>query len=299
MALGPLRRNDSDSNFVNLGRGFGLFSELNPLTGLGDSDGAIDLGNLTELTISSEDETFEHFSTRQGLRTRDVKLVIGREASISFVLDQTPMELTNLWLSGKKGLQVATNGLATTGDSIVTPSLFAGRWYELRNSNNRRVYGVSKADLAVSIDNVPAPNIAAVLTDAQYELLPNFGLIRVRANSEGLAVDEDGTLIQDGNLAGSELSVELTAPGDIPVVEQIHGLNRTLEGSLKFIQQDSRGTGQQMEFMFHKVTLSPAEGSGLISDEPVSLGFEGSIEENLLADPDSPFVTVSFVNPVA
>lgn len=299
MALGPARRNQSDSNYVNLGRGCAFYSEIDPATGRPDDDGGIDLGNLTELNVSSEDETFEHFSTREGLRTRDVKLIIGRESSINFTIDQTPMELMNLYLSGKKSLIQPTNGLATGGAYTVTSALFPGRWYEIRDANGDRVFGATKADLVVT--TTIGANPAVTLTDAQYELMEDYGLMRVRANELGFGVDENGNALpaQTSGLTGSTVDVTTTTPGGIlPVVEQIHGLDRTLEGAIRFIQADSRGTGRRMEFMFHKVTLSPSDSAGLISDEPISLSFEGSIEENTLADPDSPFVTVSYLNPV-
>jgi hypothetical protein len=60
----------------------------------------IDLGNCPKFSFTPEIETLEHFSSREGVKTRDKKVVISQKASLSLELDEITVENLELALLG-------------------------------------------------------------------------------------------------------------------------------------------------------------------------------------------------------
>lgn len=48
----------------------------------------VDLGNCPELEWTPELETLEHFSSREGVRTRDKTVILEKKATIRFILEE-------------------------------------------------------------------------------------------------------------------------------------------------------------------------------------------------------------------
>lgn len=47
-----------------------------------------DLGNVTSMTLTPEVETLEHFSSREGVRKRDVLIVLEQKMAVSIVMEE-------------------------------------------------------------------------------------------------------------------------------------------------------------------------------------------------------------------
>jgi hypothetical protein len=71
-----------------------------------------DLGNCSKFSFKPEVETLEHFSSREGVKTRDKKVITSQKAGLSLELDEITVENLELALLG------TTTG--ATGSRVVT-----------------------------------------------------------------------------------------------------------------------------------------------------------------------------------
>lgn len=53
-----------------------------------------DLGNVTDVTLTADNETLEHFSSRQGIKTKDLVITLSRALTLKFTAEEyTPFNV--------------------------------------------------------------------------------------------------------------------------------------------------------------------------------------------------------------
>lgn len=265
--MGPNTTGKPNTNDYNLGRGVVYFA-------LHDANGRPkawrDLGNAPEFNVTIEEETLEHQSSREGLKTTDKEVTISKDMSLTFQLDEINHENLASFLSGEKATHtnVAVAGF-TEWEMVPAGELEAGRWYDIKNSSHARAYDVDSTKLTVKTTNA-SPVTLALNTD--YELDETMGRIFLISTSSAVTTAVG---------AGEGLDVTLTADAGASAVSEVRALTQSnLVGSLKFISENPASNDVQTEYEWHQVTLKSDGDFGLISDEWTTMGFAAKAEKN-------------------
>lgn len=260
-----------------LGGGILYLSDLED----GIPTGFRDLGETSALSISVENETLEHKSSRTGLKVVDLQITTSQKATGSFTLDSV-LDFANLALFFSGSTTTVSNSAAVTGitgNGNVTAKL--GKW----------------VDLYKTATGAPASGAAA---DRVYDV----GALTVKDNATDmvtyvLGTDYDVDLVMgriffyaDGNIAEDEvLNVDTAAKaGAVTTVDVMLPLQGApAQRALKFIGENGVEGTKKFEVAFHAVRLVPNGELAFIGEELAGAGFEFSIEPNTVFDPTSPY----------
>lgn len=263
----------------NLGRGKVYFATLDSNN---FPEAYRDLGNATEFNVSIDTEKLDHQSSREGLKVIDKEVVISQKMNLSLTLDEINFENLALFFSGSSGTRTNNGGTAITGSNNLTVTT-QGRWY----------------DLYEGAAGIPS-------TDPQGSRIYDIGTVSIEKTGGGSVMTEgtdftvDQTMgrifvIDGGDMVAGGYDLDTTTNTDaITDLEQVKALTASaVEGALKFISENPADSDKQAEFQFHKVKLSAEGDFGLISDDWSTMQLSGTAEQNLDADPDSPYCTVN------
>ncbi|MFG0317077.1 MAG: hypothetical protein ACF8XB_07390 [Planctomycetota bacterium JB042] len=261
----------------NLGRGKVYFAGIDPSTGLPDASGYRFLGNAPEFNISVEVETLEHQSSQEGLKTVDKEVVISQKVNLALTLDELNFENVALFFSGETGTH--TNAAKSTQDAeILTTSAVLGRWYDLADNDGNRLYDIDDTKLTVEEDPLGTPT--PLVKDTDFTLDAKMGRIFLLTTATNVA---------GGDTVGFDYTADATAKD----VDEVKALTQTnVAGALKFVSENPSDGDHQSEYQFHQVSLKADGDFSLIGDEFTTMGLTGVAERNVLADPDSPTLTI-------
>lgn len=248
-----------------IGRGIMQWAELDA-TGLPKA--FRDIGNVPELTITSGVETYEHYSSRQGLKTRDLRIVLQQDLTMGFIVENINFNNLAAFVSGEAKSYTNPAIAGFTDKRIVNDDeLEANRYYMIHNAG-APVFGITTTNAIVveSTAGTPVP----LVKDTDYTVDAVSGMIFVK----------DTATVQSIISAGDGLQVTLTADAAATTVDTIEALSATeLNVAIRFISENAE-TGKKVIYDFHKVTLTPDGDFGLISDEAAQLPFTGGAEKN-------------------
>jgi len=285
---GPNTTGKPNTSDYFLGRGVCYFAALDPVTSLPLE--YRDLGNAPEFNISLEVETLEHQSSRNGLKVTDKEVTISQKVNVSLTLDEINFQNLAVFLSGSSAGTSATDNTGhlnptyagvTERELIPVGDVVLGRWYELRDANGNRCYDIAKANLTVKDE---AATTYSEGTD--YEVNEEMGMIFLLTTGSIAAGGSDGV--------DFSLAADSSADQYIP---EVKGLTSTsISGALKFIGENPADNDSKLEYQFHQISLKADGDFGLISDEYTQMTFTGIAERNVLADADSPTLTVRAVS---
>jgi len=284
---GPNLTGKPQTKDYNLGRGILYFALIDAASGLPKA--FRDLGNATEFNLSTETETLEHQSSRQGLKVTDKEVPVSQKVNLSLTLDELNFENLALFLAGEvagsdasdtAGHLNPTYAGVTERELIAPGDVVLGRWYELRDGSGNRCYDVDKANLTVKDE---ASTTYSEGTD--YTVNEEMGMIFLETTGS----------IADGGSDGVDfiLAVDNSADQYIPEVKAL--TQSSIAGALKFVSENPADSDRKSEIQFHQVSLKAEGDLGLISDEFSQMTLTGIAESNALADPDSPICTIRHV----
>lgn len=119
---------------IQVGKGVVSFKRTGSLT-------YRDLGNVTEMAITPSMETLDHFSSREGVRKKDKTIIIEKQATVSFTLEEITPENVALQLLGSVDLaavggpeveifseNAVTGALRFVGTNEVGPKITIDLW---------------------------------------------------------------------------------------------------------------------------------------------------------------------------
>lgn len=248
-----------------LGRGILQMAELDAN---GRPKGFRDLGNVPELTATVESETLDHYSSRQGLKTKDKTIILQTTSSLSFVLEDINFENLAAFFSGTTAdyTNPAIAGV-TDAQFVEDGDLEVNRIYALR-SGSLPIFGITAVN-NISVESTNATPVALV-KDTDYTVDAVSGQIFVN----------DTVTTQAIITAGDGLQVTLTADAAATTVDQLKILASTeLNVALRFILEEA-DSGESIIYDYHKCTVSANGDYVLISDDWSTLPLTASVEEN-------------------
>lgn len=253
----------------NLGRGIPLFAEVKD-SGLGTYYAWRDLGNAPAFTVTTDSETLQHFSSREGLKTLDREVVLQRTMNLSFTLDEQNNE--NLAMTFSGNVTAPTNA-AVAGfaeyEMVAVGAIEGGRHYEVMNSSGVRAYDVDSAKLVIKT-TAGAP--VTLVEDTDYELDNEFGTFFLISTAARVIT---------AVTAGEGLDVTLTAKAGAAVLERITALTKTeVKGKLKFISSNAAADGFRREYLWHSVALKAEGDLAMIGDDWSQMQYTGAAEKD-------------------
>lgn len=241
-----------------LGGGSLFVGLLDASTGLESAAGLRNMGNIPEFSLNINIEELLHKSTEFGVRTTDKRIVVERDLNISFSTDEISGQNLALFLQGST--QSVTNpAVAGFGPVVVSASVELGRWYNIVNASGVRARDITTG--SVTAIETAGPTNLVLGTD--YELDLKHGRIFLLSTATNIA-------------QGESLSVTIAAiAGAAGTIDQVDAFTGSSQSYVvQFIQNDGCG-GNDREFLFHSVSLSPDGDAGLIGEDFMTLGYTG------------------------
>jgi hypothetical protein len=107
----------------------------------GNKTGELDLGNATAFSMQLAQTTKDHYTSREGIRKRDLVIAVEEKWSGKFTLEEYTKENLNLAMRGKLDPQYFTQG---AGTATVPVTAHRSRWQDLgyRNLSTVTVAGM-------------------------------------------------------------------------------------------------------------------------------------------------------------
>lgn len=262
----------------NLGRGIVYVAVIDTSTGLPDTDGWRDMGNSPEFNMNVETETLEHRSSRSGLAEIDKEVTISKKVAVTFQLDEINAENVAEFLSGEKASYTNPTVAGVAEQVAKYANVVLGRWYDMTTSAGVRLMDVLGANVLLEKD---AAMDVALVEGTDYELDLELGRFFLKSTAVNVA-------------AGDEVNMTIAATaGATTPIREIKALTQTERlVALKFVTDNPANNGKRVEYQFHKVSLKADGDYALVGDDWTKIGYSGTLQKNLLADADSPYLTI-------
>lgn len=246
------------------------------------------LGHAEAFTVTVEAETLEHFSKLSGLSVKDREVVLQQSMNLACQLTEIDVDNLALFLSGETSDTVEAGSsilTAANDDNVIVDADGLGKWYDLFDVQAPSAYPPLPADSAERTYRVSAVTVNDTTKATQYvegtDYDVDYELGRIFIRADG-AITDSQPLCVDFTYAALTIS-------------EVRALTKTrVEGVLKFISRNANqtGNGSQVEYTFHRVTLSADGDFALIGEEYATLNLSGAAETNETVSPNSPTLTI-------
>ena len=239
-----------DVNLYMVGKGKLYFDRWTSADG---STGERDLGNAPSFMVTPNVVPLDHFSSRTGIRSKDLSIDVEQSLNVKFSLDEISAENLALALCGD-GVEAMSQGDGNVGAEAIT--LYTDRWVKLANRN-------------ISVSSV---GIAGYVEGTDYTVDHPIG--RIRALSTGGIAD------------GEAVNVSYTFGAMTWDFVEIFG-RKPVQGLLRLV-----GTGQvgeQYEILLHKVKIKNSGDISFIGDDWNVIELEGEVLDDTENHPADPF----------
>jgi hypothetical protein len=226
----------------------------------GVKTGELDLGNAPACALAAAIESLDHFSSRKGLKEKDLSIETSLGMMVKFTLDEYAKENINLALLGDYTI---TNETQPSGHQVNDPVTgHVGRYTKLhrRHLVNGTIVVTNSTGLTTYTEN----------TDYTIDLL--IGRIFV---VDGGSISEDEELLVDYDYESTSYPVINPASAS-PV-----------QGFLRFVGDPDQGPKYEAEFW--KAKLKCTSDINFISDDWGTLEFEAELQKDEAGNPDYPW----------
>jgi hypothetical protein len=268
--MSQLNTNPDTSTYI-VGRGKMYFADI-----LADNTPGVYrfVGNCPEVTATVESETYEHFRSTQGLRIKDLDIVLQTSINWSAALEN--MDEENLQIFFAASVDALYSNPAITGftdatlvaDGDMKSAATGGGWYQIVDADGEPVAGIDKANLTLSSTN----GTPVVLTDVtDYVTMEDTGMVyfndtvpiqTIISGSEGVTA----TMAAD---AGASVLTKLGA-----------GSAGETNVAIKFDLINAQTDAVEVSFFLHKAGVTANGDAGFISDEVAQLPITIAVEAN-------------------
>ena len=239
-----------------------------------------DLGHVGEFTVNIEKEELEHFSSRAGLKVRDLYAIISQAAGGSFQMDELSAQNMAIFMSGASASEVNPAVLGITEYLAVTAVSGKGVWIDIKGATGIPARDLTATDVTVTHDKATANDTLVLNVDYTVDIKNG----RIFLLPAGVVV-----------LATKTIHITLAAKAlAIATVDAVRGLTSSATAyALKFVGVNPLDADKEFSLDFHQVRFSADGDLALISDEMTSmpLSFAAEVNESWL-DPDSQTVTL-------
>jgi hypothetical protein len=232
------------------------------------------VGNCPEVTATVDSENYEHFRSTEGLRTKDLDILLQTSINWTTVLEN--MDADNLALFFSASEDTAYSNPAITGftgavlvpDGNMKSEATGGGWYQIVNGSGAVVAGIDKANATLKSTNA-TPVTLAEGTD--YTIMEDTGMVYFK---DSAAVQ---TIIT--NVEG--VTIDLSADAGATVLSQWGaGAAGETNVAIKFDLLNAQTNAVEVSYFLHKAGVTPNGDAGFISDEVAQLPISIAVEAN-------------------
>lgn len=233
------------------------------------------VGNVPEVTATVDSENYEHFRSTQGLRTKDLDIIIQQSINWTASLENMDKENMALFFSAEEDttfINPAITGFSTlqlVADGFMESVATGGKWYQLLDDTGQIATGITAVN---AIDLASTNGTPVTLTeDTDYTVdaitgkvffLDTAPIQTIISGSEGVTA----TLTAD---AAAEVTAKLGA-----------GSKGETNVALKFELINAQTDTIEMIFELHKAGVTANGDAGFISDEVAQLPISIAVEQN-------------------
>jgi hypothetical protein len=231
-----------------------MFPEKNYTLGRGklyfdDGTGQRYIGNTPEISLTSEQESLEHFDSDNGVKQKDASILLSLARSGSFTTDHISPDNLAMFFLGSASVVTAASATAVVDNAIVNVKL--GRRYQIgvTPSTPAGVRGIT--NVVVKVATVTkAPGTDYTLDEATGGIVPLVG----------------GNIAEDDDLA---ITFDQTATSYNRVIS---GGSSTIVGSMLYIATNPEG--EKLDYFWPKVELKPDGDYTLKGDDFQQISFQ-------------------------
>jgi hypothetical protein len=235
----------------------------------GTPQGFKDVGNVPTMTLNVESEEYEHFSSRQGLKTLDMSATISQTASSSFVIENV-QDFGNLkfFFSGEASKYDNPAQLGWTGGQVAKEGTVAkNTYYMIMDKDGNPAFQLDGTKLTIQSTNATP----VTLTEGTDYTVDAFSGQIFLTDTSVIQ-----TIIDNGDGLTSNYDIDAQA-ADVDVLEAQTSTSVTV--AMRFVSENA-SNGDKKVYDMHKVTLSADGDFSLISDEVTQAPMAAKIEKS-------------------
>ena len=245
----------------SLGRGVLYFNRLDPDTGL--YTGERDLGNTSAFSYNVALTKLDHYSSRGGLKVKDLEIISEMTPTVTFTLDEISKENLSI-LTLATMTQVTVTGATVTGEDIVA------------HPGSRTMLAHRGISNVVIKDKATGLIIYSPTTDYHIDTT-------LKDDKIGRIYVPIGSTMTEGEI----VTVAYTYASSTYYTIDAYA-NTQVTGMLRFVSDNP--AGQNMELQIWSVSLTQTSEVAMIGDAFSTLGFSGEVLEDSAGHPTTPFM---------
>ncbi len=252
----------NETQKYTLGRGEVHFNKFKPGTNIGEGERY--LGNTPEYSLTNDVETLDHFNSDRGLREKDESVLLEISSSGSMTCDNISGDNVALFFLGNLLTKSSTS---VTAQKEVFTSWKRGYTMQLGTTDTTPT-GVRK------VSNVKVGKAASGATiDMSSDINSMSGVTVIDAAGNYEVDTELGRLYLEPTSAEINGDIKLVVQFDVAAQsrQMVVSSNDVVQGSLRFVAHNAKG--ENKDYFFPKVTLSPDGDYNLKGDDWQSMGF--------------------------
>lgn len=254
----PITADLNGKNYT-LGRGklyFAQFSADQVSAGIGaatmPANGSKYLGNTPEISMTSSEESLDHFDSDQGVRTKDDSVSLQLDRTGSFTCDNISKENWGMTLLAA-GV-TAINQTSATASIYLTGAVKRDRFYQIGATESLPT-GVR--EISNVVVNKGSPGFATVVAaSGNYQVDELRGRIYIMANATDIPEDTE---------------LQITYDQGAGVRDQIVAGSSAIYGALHYVADNPKGTNRDIFWPY--VKLAPDGDLALKGDDWMTMGF--------------------------
>jgi len=232
------------------------------------------VGNVPEVTATVDSENYEHFRSTQGLRTKDLDIIIQQSLNWTAALENMNKENLAIFFSAEEDSTFANptiagfSGVTLVADGNMESAATGGLWYQLVNADGEIATDIDTDDLTLSSTNVSPVELTL---DTDYKVDTVTGKVFF------LDTTPIQTIISGDEGVTATLAANATAGA---VTKYGSGTKGETNVAIQFELINAQTDAVEVIFDLHKATVTANGDAGFISDEvaqlPVTIGVEAN-----------------------
>lgn len=261
-----------DTSTYVLGRGKMYFSEI--LTD-GTPAGYRFVGNCPEVTATVESENYEHFRSTQGLRVKDLDIIIQQSINWTAALENMNKDNLGIFFSATEDtsfVNPAITGFAGTtlvADGEMVSAATGGLWYQLYDANTEPATGIT----AVNAIDLESTNATPVTLTENTDYIVDA--------ETGRVFFLDTSPIQTIITNGEGVTATITADAAAATAAKLGaGSKGETNVAIRFELINAQTDAVELIFFLHKAGVTSNGDAGFISDEVAQLPVSIAVEAN-------------------
>lgn len=267
------RNTTPDTTSYVLGRGKMYFASI---LSNGKPSGYRFVGNVPEVTATVESENYEHFRSTQGLRTKDLDIIISQAVNWTASLENMDKENLALFFSAEVDSGYTNPAIAGfTAQTLVADgylehagSASGGLWYQILNASGMPCVDIDSSKLTVtSTESSPV----TLVKDTDFELDAVTGKIFFLNTAKTQAIVS----------ANKGVTAALTADAGALAAKRYEAGNKgETNVAIMYEVINAQTDAVELVFYLHKAGVTANGDANFISDEIATLPISIAVEQN-------------------